>query len=160
MNLRQKVKQAKKELTELQTEQVGSTTWEIIQRHYKEMKLQKIIDTKKKPNRFYHYNEDATIGAENFTYLKLLAGDNRVLAKKVSVNGKPFSESELQDFLLVCQKKIGDYGKRVYERKKSEENKVTYELYASGDRTKRKRVKSKGLYYQFDGSDLLHHYPD
>lgn len=167
MNLRQKVKKAKRELAILK-DQPTLTQWDMWQNYENRRKLNSIIDLKKKSSRYYHWNEKYEIDWKKLTYIAVYADFDK-LAELKSPNGKPLNPKLVDEFIdLVIRTKFYDYAKKVSEMEwrtnkgidteweKRRFNMVTYSLTVSNDRTKQKRFHSEPVFYQVRGEDKLH----
>lgn len=155
MNLRQKVKKAKKDLIIAEEKYHGTSTWDIIEGFRVKSPLKKIIDYKRKPNRMIHFNEEHKVDWTKLTYIKLHA-DYGELIKMVSPNGQPFSKEQLTDFINESINEIYKYALKVMERSKDGNEYTDYVFLVSESRTKQKIFQSKKFYRQYHGDDKLH----
>lgn len=159
MNLRQKVKQAKKELKIVEEKYSGSSTWDIVQKFQAKSRLQKIIDYKRKPSRFLHWNEEHEIDWEKLTYISLQADFNELL-KVETPNGRPFTKQRVEEFLRSCRMKIYEHGVKIQQKESGEKRYTDYVFFVSDDRTKQKRFHPQKFCRQYHGDDKLYPYND
>jgi len=160
MNLRKKIKKAKKEIKEVEEQYTGNTTFDIVMRYKKTSKLQKIINYKRNDNRFYQWNEGYEIDWNKLTYFGFNAGFTNLGYLK-SANGKALTRTEINKFLKVIMDKFYQYAKQVSGEEASEgdfRKHVDYSIIVSNDRTKGKRLHVEKRYFQFKGSDLIYEY--
>ena len=167
MNLRQKVKKAKKQLPILK-EQPTTTQWDMVQNYMAQRKLQELIDFKRKPTRHYHWNETPEIDWKKLTYIEITA-DWKSLAVLKSPNGKPLHPAVIDQFVnLIIGTKFYNYAKKISESEwitlekpamrgyEERHNTVEYAFVVSSDCTKQKRLHYRVFYYQLRGSDKLY----
>lgn len=157
MNLRQKVKRAKKELIDVEDNYRETSAWAIAQKFQAKSRLQKIIDYKRKPSRYYYWHEEHKIDWSKLTYISLHADYTKLLTLH-SVNGKPITKGKLGLFTAECRMKIYEFGLRVQQRESDNKKHTDYVFVVSNDRTKGKRLHSKKIYCQYDGDDMLYPY--
>lgn len=167
MNLRQKVKQAKKRLAMLE-KQSPYTQWDMVVNFQAKNEMQKIIDFKRKPSRYFHWNETYEINLDNLTYIAIYA-DSEKLAEMKNTNGKPLKKEQVSAFVdSVLKNQFYHYAAKVSEMEKHPKNEkindpryeqrintVDYSLKLSNDRTKQKRFHREVFYQQMRGSDQL-----
>lgn len=159
MNLRIKVKKAKKELDLINQSYKGSSTWDIYKNFEATKKLQGIINLKKKPSRLLRWTEVLKVKWNEITYFSFRANSSELLTI-VSPNGKPFSNSEIEDFLNKCRLKMYNYGLAVSEKPKSDEIYTNYIMLTSNNRKKQKVLHLKKIYKQYNGEVKIHNYND
>lgn len=159
MNLRQKVKKAKKELIISNDNYNGSTPWDIYKNFEITSRLQEIIDYKRKPSRNYNWNEEYKIDWGKLTYIKLQANSSELLILK-SPNGKPLTRKQIVYFFNQCRAKMYQHGVKVHLKDSTDELYTEYVLYLSDDRKKQKRFHVEKAYRQYHGDDKLHTYND
>ena len=157
MNLRQKVKRAKKELAAAEKLHTGSTLSASVRRFLAKNDLQKIVDYKKKPTDFYNWDAAYAIDPAKLTHIGLHADFNE-LHRLHSPVGKPLTQEQIKSFLDECPLKIGQFAKRVHQRPPSDTRYVCYWLSISNDRTKRKSIHQEKLYKQFEGDNRIYPY--
>lgn len=157
MNLRQKVKQAKKELATVDERYGGPYALDMVQNFQEKSRLQKIINYKRKPSRFVSWNEERKIDTNKLTYISLRADYQELLTIK-SPNGKPLTKRQIDEFVKRCGKRMYGHGLKVYEREPSKKEYTDYEYFISDCRTKQKVFHIKKLYRQYYGDDKLYSY--
>lgn len=163
MNLRQKVKQAKRELQTFDEKYYGSSSWEIYQKFKDKMKLQETINHKRKISRYYHWNEEQEIDWNKLTYISLHA-DFVELATLKTANGRVLKKEVVVEFLNgICMEKLIDYARKVQKEEvdiisSGLRKHVDYLLVVSNDSTKAKKWDMEKVYYQFEGDDKLYPY--
>ena len=155
LNLRQKVKHAKKELAIIDEKYPARSTWGILEKVKRQGVLLKIIDHKRKRSKYV--SEKPQIDLNKLTYLSLHADFHTLLTIK-SVNGKPLTERQIVKFLDDCRIKISIYGKTVQQKESDDRRHTDYCFIMSNDRTKRKTLFVEYIYYQYHGDDKLHPY--
>ncbi|MEG0381308.1 MAG: hypothetical protein RR603_06375 [Kurthia sp.] len=169
MNLRQKVKQAKKQLATLENAPNPTSQWGMVTSYWDKSKLQRIIDYKRKPNRYFNWNDEYEINYKNLTYIAIYADFDK-LAELKSHNGKPLKREVVGAFVSsIMATKWYDYAIRVSKMEKHPVNEkindpryeqrintVTYSLKVSNDRTRQKRYHREPFYYQLRGEDKLY----
>lgn len=122
MNLRQKVKQAKKQLALLEQKPKPHTQYGMVVDFQERSELQKIIDCKRKPSRNFHWNEDREIDYTKLTYIAFRV-DGHTLAKMISANGKPFKMDEISSFIISVQNnQFYQYAVNVSKMQKHQKN--------------------------------------
>ncbi|MFY0516539.1 hypothetical protein ACOMCU_01725 [Lysinibacillus sp. UGB7] len=161
MNLRQKVKKAKRELAILKMKNTDNMCQVDMYLHFSKCSdLQKVIDFKKKPSRPFRFNEEVQINMEKLTAIKMIV-DGTIISHKISPNGKPFTKQQVQDFTSIAIKSaIKAFGQNTFDKEPeldyfNRKRKVSYVLYLSSDRTKQKRYEHVALFTQEYGSDKL-----
>lgn len=174
MNLRQKVKKAKKELQELTNEEFkrknkshlyitfeDNTMLGMLERFNRKSELQEIINKKRNYNRHFNADEEYDIDWSKLTYISFHA-DFDTLAVLKSSNGRPLARKDIQAFLEKATEKFKNYIKAVSEREPRIEfgihAKVDYFFKVSNDRTKSKRLHIENLCYQLEGSSKVYFY--
>lgn len=167
MNLRQKVKWAKKEIAKLNEQYPSNTTWDIYCRTLREIELQKIIDYKRKPHKMYNWKENYEIDWDNLTYIRFQA-DFKDLVTLKSPNGRPLTNKQLEEFKHKCLIKLKNHAYKVFEIDiddtgrgeylKGKRSRVNYVYVVSNDRTKSKRLHIQYMYYQYEGDDQIYKY--
>lgn len=157
MNLRQKVKQAEKEMAIIDEKYPARSTWDVLEKIKRKNQLQQTIDYKRKGSRYVRSNESYPVDLNKLTYLSLRADFHTLLTIK-SVNGKPLTEEQIERFIDDCRMKIATYGKTVQQKESDGERHTDYCIVMSNDRTKRKRLQIDYLYCQYHGDDKLYPY--
>lgn len=161
MNLRQKIKKAKKELEIIETAHSKDTMWDIYQNYHKKDKLQRIINYKRNFNQYYNWNEEYKIDFSKLTYIDLFI-DYKQVGVLQSPNGKPLRKSRVLEFEKMCLKKIHQFATEVSKQETIKDDKlngrVEYFMSFSNDRTKSKKLHREKLYYQFYGEDVIYRY--
>lgn len=169
MNLRQKVKQAKKQLTILENAPEPYSQWGIVQNYWTKSKLQKIIDYKRKPNRHYDWDEEYEIDWKSLTYIAIYADFDK-LAELKSANGRPLDPDTVDTFIdLIIRTNFYNHAVKVSEMEKHPTNEhladpryeqrintITYSFKVSNDRKQQKRFHREPFYYQMRGEDKLY----
>ncbi|MEK3955868.1 hypothetical protein [Psychrobacillus sp. FSL K6-1464] len=151
MNLRQKRKQAKKELGLMEV-QPGNFWW-----YEKREKLQSVINTKRKLKRYY--NPDSKLDSNNFTYMEFTCGMT-ILSIAKNKNGKRLSKSQKSTFLKIAASALIKHVPVIYERYRDRDNlpddfHVIYNLSVSTDSTKQKKMYDLLDIYQWKNSTEL-----
>lgn len=171
MNLRQKVKKAKRDLAELELKhKYEYTDWGIMQSYLAQTKLREVIEHKKKSTRHYRWDETPQIDWDKLTYMEIVA-DYHTLAILKSPNGKPLDPKIIKEFVHdTMRTKLYNYARNVskmdritthegqlqmrgYEKLK---NTVEYAFIVSSDRTKQKLLHRQVFYFQMRGDDQLY----
>ncbi|MDD1505733.1 hypothetical protein PVA17_23725 [Lysinibacillus sp. CNPSo 3705] len=153
MNLRQKIKQAKKELRELEKTAISNRNY----RYFKRQKeLSDFINTKRQLN---SYTNDEKILKGKITYMELSCGIRKLCIIK-HANGKPLSHKQQIHFNNKATKALLNFVPVVYKKYKNNKELPSrfysiYTLYVSTDRTKLKRLFCKLFIYQFINSQSL-----
>lgn len=156
MNLRQKVKLAKRELKVAEENLKNArTSLGIYEAWQKVDKLRTIVNYKRKPNSNFNWNENDKVDMNNLTYVELKV-DDTTLYKKVSPNGKPFNKREIAFINKEITKRIANNGRKVAKENRSNENYVDYYLLLSDFKTKQKKLATKELFRQFEGHGELY----
>lgn len=159
LNLRQKVKRAKKDIETVEERIPGPYTLDIVERFEEKSRLQKIIDYKRKPNRIVNWDDPYKPCYDKLTYMSLSANFED-LTKIVSPNGKPLTRKQVREFINKCHDKIYHYGLKVAQREPNKEMYTDYVLFTSDFRTKQKTLYPVKIYRQYDGDDKLYAYND
>lgn len=159
MNLRQKIKQAKKELKNLNKAKDKNSTWEIIKKVEKEIELQNIINYKRK---FYTYckdNDEYKIDWRKLTYISFNA-DFTELGVLKSPNGRPLKRQKVKKFMeYMVDNKFINYATLISQENKTDNPyRVDYYLAVSNDKTKDKKLYIEKLACQFRGESKIYHY--
>lgn len=158
MNLRQKIKKAKKELEELERKEHGDTMVDMYLHFKRTEELNHVIQAKRKVNSYITHDEPHVINWKKLTYISLQA-DFGTLAVLKSSNGKPLELNIVKKFLEEATHKLSIYAISVSERtpRMIDENpyRVDYSLAVSYDRTKGKRLYRVMIGYQYEGSDSI-----
>ncbi|WP_025909326.1 hypothetical protein [Priestia flexa] len=162
MNLRQKVKQAKKELKIVKETYPEKYTIDIAKKHHRINELQKIINLKRNFNREYvKWKEDYRIDSSNLTYVSFHGGYEE-LGVLSYPNGKTLSVKEVDAFIReMVQTKVIDVARKVAKQEPSDNeiiNRVDYIVFLSNDRTKSKRLHKEKLFYQLKGNEKIYFY--
>lgn len=161
LNLRQKVKKAKRELAILEMKDSDNMCQVDMYLHFNKCSdLRKIIEFKKKPSRTFRFNEEVQVNMEKLTAMVMIV-EGTVISYKVSPNGKPFTKQQMQDFISFSIKSaVKAFGQKTFDKEPERDyfhrkRKVSYVLYLSSDRTKQKRYKYATIFTQEYGSDKL-----
>lgn len=162
MNLRQKIKMAKRELRQLEMKGSGTYVLDIYEYAQQQSELQKIINHKRNFNQHYGWNETANVDMNKLTYIAIHS-DFKELGVLVSPNGKPISMESADKFINnIIRTKMFNYAKEVAKEEKPTDKMVRkhidYYLVLSSDRTKSKKVLKKKLFYQFKGDENIYRY--
>lgn len=157
MNLRQKVKIAKKKLAIAEEKYSGTSTSDIINRFKIIKPLEKTINYKKKPSRFFRWNEPQEVDWAKLTYIKLQVNSD-VILRMVSPNGRPFTNQQLLEFMNDSRRKMYQYGVKISKKSSLKNEYVDYVLIVSDDKTKQKRFLIEKLFCQYYGEDKMYHY--
>lgn len=167
MNLRQKVKWAKKELKRLDEHYPSGTMLDIYEKTIRKIELQKIIDYKRKPSRPYRWDEDYKIDWGKLTYIGFQV-DFKELLRLSYPNGRVLLNKEIKAFLSEClpifQKeservsKIDIDSKDRHDYWRGKRKRVDYALSVSNDRTKSKRFHIEYRFFQYEGDDRIYQY--
>lgn len=158
MNLRQKVKKAKRDLKLASKKYDGSTMWDIYQKFQIESDLNEIIDYKRKPNRtIFQWNKDYREDLGKLTYASFRVS-HQELCKIKSSNGRPLTKTQLLEFMNKCREKLYHHGLKIQQEDKNDKIYVDYILYLSDCKTKQKRLYVKDLYRQYYGDDKIYAY--
>lgn len=157
MRLRQRAKQAKKEL-KLAKIKEPSSTWDIMKSIEKRTELENIINYKRKFNAYQ--NDGKILEGKKVTYMGLSCGVEKLFVMK-NRNGRPLSDEQKSRFTDEAIKRLLQYTSVIYERYKNNDKlpdnfHVLYCLYQSVDRTKSKRLVCKQYIYQFKNSKSLY----
>lgn len=162
MNLRQKIKKAKRELKELNSKGSGSSMWDMLQHFEKEQKLQTIINHKRNFNQYYGWEEKPNVNLQKLTHVGVHS-EFKEFGVLTSSCGKALDPKKVDVFVnRMIQTKFLNHAKEVAKQKKPA-NKIgrehiDYYLTLSSDKTKSKKLFMKKLFYQFKGDDKLYHY--
>lgn len=156
MNLRHKVKLAKKQLSELENAREPSSTYEILERFYQKKKLEEIIQKKTKPTREAHWNEEREVNWDKLTYVSFMI-DGVEKSNIKTPNGKILNKKEIADFIDNMYKLICTHSLKVIDINPKEKvlDYVSYYLLVSDEKTKQKVLQREDLYFQNYGSNTL-----
>lgn len=166
INLRQKVKKAKKELRHVQENYPDTYPYEMVVRFQKEEELKEIINYKRNFNRYYNWNEDYNIDMDNLTYIDFCA-NGEVLTTLTTSNGKILSKNQINWFinkeamfyLLQHGRKIKEKQTSTYKINKDELLHGTeYYWLVSNDKTKGKRLHKIKFAFQPNGTEEIRLY--
>lgn len=157
MRVRQRAKQAKKELKLAETKE-PSSTWEIMESFKKRTELENVINYKRKFNTYH--NDENILDGKRVTYMELSCGLEKLCVMR-NRNGRPLSDKQKSIFTKKAIKSISQFTPVIYERYKDNDKlpdnfHVLYCLYHSVDSTKSKRLVSKQYIYQFKNSKNLY----
>lgn len=156
MNLRQKVKHAKRELKLAKIKlDNAKIPYDIYESWQEVNRLTEIINFKRKPNEHFNWNEDSKVNMNNLTHVELKA-NYESLYKMVSPNGKPFTSKEIETMNKEILKRISLFGHKFAGKIKNEKNYIDYYLLVSDYKTKQKKLAKKNLFRQFEGDSNLH----
>lgn len=157
MNLRQKVKQAKKELQLLEELPKSASTYEVWVRFQKKAELTQLIDRKRKPDRYAGWKDEVPIDWGELTYISLRA-NFKEFGVLTMPNSRVIKVSTAQAFVDdLFKNEMIPYAQRVANLPADKERFVDYSLAASTDRKKGKLLQVISLYRQYHGDDRLLH---
>lgn len=162
LNLRQKVKQAKRQLEVIENTYYGNSHWEISTKILDRIAQEKIIDYKKKKDRLMHWKENYEIDWNKLTHISIHT-DFKEFGRLRSLNGRPLNVKDINVFLDdMLKEKVYAHAKNYSEQTPSERsrNQIDYYLLVSNDKTRSKRLCIHYLYYQNCGEDVLYFYSD
>lgn len=162
MNLRQKIKKAKKEMRELEQKDSGSYMVDIYRHVQEQSRLQKIINHKRNFNLHYEWSEPIKIDMKKLTYIAIRS-NFKELGVMISPNGKPISIEKANEFINTTLKSnLWSYSKKIASQEKPtaeyERKHVDYYISLSNDRTKSKKLTNEKLFYQFIGDEKIYRY--
>lgn len=158
MNLRQKIKRAKKELKQLNQQENYTCTWDIYSQFEKKTALQNIINLKRNFNQYE--NDKSILKGGQITYMEFCCGMETLTVMKNGA-GKPLSEEQKQTFFQQATESLMKHAPVIHARYKDKDNlpddfHVMFCLYQSIDRTKKKRLVCMEYIYQFKNNKSLY----
>lgn len=162
MNLRQKIKKAKRELEILKRKNPGSNVLKMAQ-HFKEMhRLQEIVNHKRNLQEPYQWDEKPTVNMEKLTYVSFHS-DYKDFGKIVSPNGKPLDSREVNAFIgETIRTKVMLQAEEVANMEMPTERfqrkHVDYYLLVSSDKTKSKKLMQHKILYQRKNDHIIYLY--
>lgn len=157
MNLRQRIKHAKKEIKLLDTKKY-TCEWDMYTQFKKRSDLQDIINKKK---RFNQYVTDQNILKDDkVTYMELSCGTKKLMVTK-NANGKALSNEQMLHFVNRSAELVKSHAPIIHEQYKDNEKlpnnfHVIYLLSHSIDRTKGKTLVTVMNIYQFKNNKSLY----
>lgn len=167
MNLRQKVKQAKKELAELDELYSSYSIWDIFHKVTRQLELQEIIDYKRKPSKMYGWNEEYDIDWDKLTYISFQI-DYKEILRLMYPNGKVLSKREIEEFVRECVSKIPSESEKIAQIDinddsrddywKGRRRRIDYTILVSNDRTKSKKFHKEDKFFQFEGDNRIYQF--